>query len=278
MFRFENNMPEYWENQSRDFQLLTRLDDAIFMGQRADIATITNLNSSKKCKNTFLSLLAKKVGFFTDEYIEDSVLRNIIGAFRQAVKHKGTKLGIFYAVTAILKAENTSELPKIDIDNFTIKIYTPINIKNKVALKEFLKYIIPAGFTVDIFSYNSNSPKNILVFNNIDTVYYYLTNINNFSTIRNNNSVKKTNIGNEINDIPIDSNDYNKSNYIPIDFNNYSKNDTIGEYMSNIYAGSATLGTVMETKNPKYIPDKKKDKEGNTTSNSEPNNGVTIVK
>lgn len=270
MFRFENNMPEYWENQSRDFQLLTRLDDAIFMGQRADIATIKNLNSSKKCKNTFLSLLAKKVGFFTDEYIEDSVLRNIIGAFRQAVKHKGTKLGIFYAVTAILKAENTSELPKIYIDNFTIKIYTPINIKNKVALKEFLKYIIPAGFTVDIFSYNSNTPKNILVFNNIDTVYYYLTNINNFSTIRNNNSAKKTNIGtleSKVNDIPTASNDYNKDNYV-----------NIGEYMNNVYAGSAALGTVMGTKNPESIPYKKKDLEGNTTSNSEPNNGVTIVK
>jgi hypothetical protein len=40
MFRFENNMPYYWENESRDFQLLTRIDDLIFMGQRADIATI----------------------------------------------------------------------------------------------------------------------------------------------------------------------------------------------------------------------------------------------
>ena len=108
MFRFEDHMPEYWENESRDFQLLTRLNDLVFMGQRADIATIQNLNSSKKCKNSLLPILAKKVGFFTDKDIEDDVLRTIIGAFRLAVKHKGTKKGILYAVTAILKAEKST--------------------------------------------------------------------------------------------------------------------------------------------------------------------------
>ena len=94
MFKFEDHMPQYWVNESRDFQLLTRIDDAIFMGQRADIATIQNLNDPKKCKNTFLNLLAKKVGFFTDKHIEESTLRNIISVFKIAVKHKGTKFGI----------------------------------------------------------------------------------------------------------------------------------------------------------------------------------------
>jgi len=60
---------------------MARLDDTIFMGQRADIATMTNLNTSSKCKNIFLDLLAKKVGFFTKEYLDDDVLRAIIGAF-----------------------------------------------------------------------------------------------------------------------------------------------------------------------------------------------------
>ena len=55
MFRFENNLPKCFVDESRDFQLMTRLDDSIFMGQRADIATMTNLNASKKCKNTLIT-------------------------------------------------------------------------------------------------------------------------------------------------------------------------------------------------------------------------------
>ena len=60
---------------------MARLDDTLFMGQRADIATMTNVNHPTKCKNIFLDLLAKKVGFFTREYLDDDVLRAIIGAF-----------------------------------------------------------------------------------------------------------------------------------------------------------------------------------------------------
>lgn len=265
MFRFENNMPQYWEEQSRDLQLLTRIDDVIFMGQRSDIATIQNLNSSKQCKNNFLTLLAKKVGFFTNEYIEDKVLRNIIGAFRMAVKHKGTYLGIMYAVTAILKAENNSETPRIEIDNtndFKIDIYTPLNIKNVVALKEFLKYIIPAGFTVNIYSYAANTTINNLVINNVDTVSYLLTNTYNFSKIRND----KTTIGiNRINNIPLDNSDMQISRY---------DDPKVLNYMKNVYAGSVMLGTVADVK-----PGSPQSEEhfGQTQSNKDKSSGVTIL-
>ena len=82
MFRFEDYMPEYWENESRDFQLLTRLNDLIFMGQRADIATIQNLNSSKKCKNSLLPILAKKVGFFNIITFKSSSRGTVIASFK----------------------------------------------------------------------------------------------------------------------------------------------------------------------------------------------------
>ena len=186
MFRFENHMPDYWMNESRDFQLLTRLNDIMFMGQRADIATIQNLNDSKKCKNTFLNLLAKKVGFFTDKYIEENVLRNIIGAFKIAVKHKGTKIGIEYAVRAILKAENSSGVPEIQINNdsYAIDIFTPVNIKNVEALNEFLKYIIPAGYIVNIYSYTKGSTVATTQLNNIDRIIAASMNIATMASLR----------------------------------------------------------------------------------------------
>lgn len=185
MFRFENHMPDYWMNESRDFQLLTRLNDIVFMGQRADIATIQNLNDSKKCKNTFLNLLAKKVGFFTDKYIEENVLRNIIGAFKIAIKHKGTKIGIEYAVRAILKAENSSGVPEVAVDNenYDINIFTPVELKNVEALDEFLKYIIPAGYNVNIYSY-IKAPTATTQLNNIDRLIAASMNIATMASLR----------------------------------------------------------------------------------------------
>lgn len=254
IFRFENNMPEYWMNESRDFQLLTRLDDSIFMGQRADIATIQNLNDNKKCKNTFLDLLAKKVGFFTEEYIEDNVLRNIIGAFRIAVKHKGSKQGIIYAVTAILKAENSTGEPEVRINangDYAIDIYTPINLQNKLALREFLKYIIPTGFIVNIYSYMNDVPVTIDKFNNVDTVIWSRNFIKNIGKI-------KTEADNNASRFPA-------GNF---------KEDFL-QYMQETYHGSENLGMVVDIADLTPEP-KAEEKAGQIISNKNLETGINV--
>lgn len=184
MFRFENKTPYYLNNNSRDFQLMNRLMDSVFMGQRGDIHTILNLNSPHKCKNSILDLLAKKVGFFTDKYIDDNVLRYIISSFQIAVKNKGTEYGIMQAVTAILKAENSVEKPQITINrqdlqqssnSYQVQIFTPIQIINKIALEEFLKYVIPIGWTYTIQSYQKAEKPHQTVIAGIDKVTYIQT-------------------------------------------------------------------------------------------------------
>ena len=163
MFSFQDNVPEYYMKESRDFQLFPRLDDILFLGAHQDINTLNDLNNPKKCKNNFLKYLAEKVGFYTNEYIPDNVLINIISAFRTVMKNKGTKLGIKQAVITILKAENSIDppqiIPIIASDNYweryTLNIYTPVKILNQVALREFLKYIIPAGYSFNIYTYKN---------------------------------------------------------------------------------------------------------------------------
>lgn len=159
------------------------------------------MNNPKKCKDSYLNYLAEKVGFYTNEYIPDIVLINIISAFRTALKNKGTKLGIEQAVIAILKAENSIEPPKIlytydessnYYDRYTINIYTPIDIINKVALKEFLKYIIPTGFNYNIYTYeNANINSKITRLNHYDLISTLTTNVNNLGIIRSSNDIKK---------------------------------------------------------------------------------------
>lgn len=187
MFRFEDNVAKYLVNESRDFQLMTRIYDILYMGQRADVSTLQELNSASKCKNSVLHLLADKVGFFTDKYIDERVLRSIVSSFKFITKHKGTLYAVMEAAITVLKAENTLEKPTLmytthdsreflyeyQFDESTSKyilkvrdgyprestshwknnniaVRTSAKIQNVVALEELLKYVVPFGFTFSI--------------------------------------------------------------------------------------------------------------------------------
>jgi hypothetical protein len=152
MFRLQDNVPDVYINESRDFQLICRLYDLIINGVMFDINSITNINNPMKVNDRLLKLYCSKVGFFTNAYIPDEVLRVILSSFNYTIKYKGTKTGIEHAVCAILKMEGSFKKPIIiiDNDNYNIRILTPITIYNKVALQEYLKHIIPAGYTFTI--------------------------------------------------------------------------------------------------------------------------------
>ena len=171
LFRLQNNVPSVYVEESRDFQLFCRLYDCIFNNVIYDTKTILSILDPKYINDRLLRLYATKVGFFTDKNIDNTVYRYILSAFPTALKNKGTKLGIEQAVAAILKAENSNELPIVEIikaqnnsdgvydddNSYYINILTPIEIYNKVALEEFLKYIIPAGFRYTIRPYTRNT-------------------------------------------------------------------------------------------------------------------------
>lgn len=133
-----------------------------------------------------LSLLAKKVGFFTDLNIPDSILRNIIGAFRTCVDQKGTIKGITQAVVAVLKGENNHGIPRVEINNddHEIDIFTPVALKNIDALREFLKYLTPAGYIVNIYSYNQVVPVALTPMASMDTVAWSIQSNKNISYLR----------------------------------------------------------------------------------------------
>lgn len=170
MFRLQNNVPQTYIEQSRDFQLLCRLYDSINNGVRFDINTITNILNPLKVNDRVIQLLATRVGFNIEEETDTNLLRYILSAFPYALKYKGTKKGINYVVSAALKAEHSSDPPIIDIvnesynpnksgeenpDHFTIAIHLPVKINTSTqnTLLEALKYIIPTGYLVSIDAY-----------------------------------------------------------------------------------------------------------------------------
>jgi hypothetical protein len=128
-------------------------------------------------RDSMLELLCSRVGFFPTIKIDANVLKYIIASFPYMLKYKGTKLGIEYAVNSILKAEynsyislplktsvtlirdNTSGLEDLygNSQEYSITIMANIEIYNKKALDEVLKYVMPFGFTYNVRYYDSES-------------------------------------------------------------------------------------------------------------------------
>lgn len=159
MFQLEKNVPEYYVQQSRDFQLMCRVFDILHISIRENINTIIRQYEANKCKQSFLKYLCSRAGFFTNVDIDDTTLRAILSVFPYAVKKKGSKAGIRAAVNAVLRTDTILDVEKgviieYDKNNFLIKIRTPIEITKKRALTEFLKYIIPVGCYYEMSVYS----------------------------------------------------------------------------------------------------------------------------
>lgn len=157
MIRTQNNVPHYYIEKSRDFQLLCRLLDLI------SDSTITNVNAVKQSitpetsMSNILPLWCDKVGFEAEEYFDDNALRSIASAFPYIIRKKGTEEGIRLACNAILKAERNPDAVKpVEVnynkDIFSIDIIIPISVShvNRKALERILSYIVPAGITYTI--------------------------------------------------------------------------------------------------------------------------------
>lgn len=167
MFRIQDNVPDVYINESRDFQLISRLYDLLFSGVKYDIDSMVNVLDATLIKENMLQLLCTKIGFFPRVDIDANVLRYIIASFPYIIKNKGNKLGIQYAINAILKAENNPlsvGKPRIEIINseasvnqqpYTVYIYTNIDIYNKLALDEVLRYVLPIGSAYQVNRYDS---------------------------------------------------------------------------------------------------------------------------
>lgn len=161
MFRLQDNVPQVYVEQSRDFQLFCRLVDILQNSTKYDIDSIVNLLEPFLTNDRMLELLCTKIGFFPLHHYDANVLRHIISVFPFAVRNKGTAIGIASVVNAIIRAENLTssdskreaivEVAKDDSGGITINVYVSYDIENRRALDDVLRYILPVGCSM---SYN----------------------------------------------------------------------------------------------------------------------------
>lgn len=166
LIRTQNKVPEVYVNDSRDFQVLCRAYDFLFNAIKYDTDSMLRLLSSVDARNNILSLLQTKVGFFTNKNIDDTSLRKIMAAFMMMVRGKGSLRAIKQAVNVWLKIvhletdvqiqvfnKNGGEIGQTKVGPYTVAIGINSSVRDYTSLKEVLRYILPAGYTLYFYFY-----------------------------------------------------------------------------------------------------------------------------
>lgn len=147
MFRVENNVPDVYINESRDFQLIARLYDLAIQSSRFSIDSLKNVSDTHYCNEQLLPLLATKVGLFDNISATDTQYRHILAAFPYIIRYKGCYEGIRLILNLFARMHNTS----LSLDTSMIheegvvtilldKVVPNLNVMNTL-----LNYIRPVG-------------------------------------------------------------------------------------------------------------------------------------
>lgn len=155
-FRLQDNVPNYYVDESRDFQLLCRVIDVILKGRMANAGYIPYQLDLDRCSESLLYAIAYMQGFTTKVYIPPNVLRNILKVFPYCIKHKGTEEAIRLAAQAVLSVDRLLYLIQIQTATNTglagtsYRIILTCNAQSAYIpyLREVMSFIVPAGWEI----------------------------------------------------------------------------------------------------------------------------------
>lgn len=162
-FRLQNNVPDVYVTESRDFQLLLRLYDSIFGGLRFDIDSMQAITDTMHIKNTFLPLLATKLGLFLNLDIDDRGLRYVLAALPSFLKYKGSLMGVRQVINLYLKIMNSKasiliSYSPVAVDNMldhSIQLGSDVTLENLPLLNALLSLVLPVGFIIYYYHFTS---------------------------------------------------------------------------------------------------------------------------
>lgn len=148
-----NITPSFYSKESRDYQLIARLYDAVFNYSKMSIDGMTNLPISINSDKRFLDLVAKTLGFESKHNYNTENLYALCSSFKKIMFHKGTILAIEESVSMLLRAQNINKKFVVkQSEDKIIQIYVPTELKDVVLIEDMMSYILPAGFTYEIYA------------------------------------------------------------------------------------------------------------------------------
>lgn len=159
ILRYDEMVPEVYVQQSRDFQVLTRLLTLGLSSSKYFADKLKFQNSPQCIDDNLLVLLQEKVGFYTKKNFSTSELRSLLEVFYSLIRNKGSLSSIEQAIRLFFQIQNLNTnayiniINKSDIDSYSIQIGIDSSIRDISLLQEILKYIIPTGYIISIFFY-----------------------------------------------------------------------------------------------------------------------------
>lgn len=147
MFRVENNVPEVYVQESRDFQLFCRLYDLVLQSSRFSIDSMEQISNTQQCNNTLLTLLGSKIGIFEEfQDVPDSVLRLILDAFPYIVKAKGSLRAVQLTANVCSRITGGKVTVQRDFsDSNIIKVAFENPLQYMSVFDALVEYIRPVG-------------------------------------------------------------------------------------------------------------------------------------
>ena len=205
VIRLQNETPEVYSMQSRDFQLLCRLYDCVINSIKFDVDGIKKITDTSKIRSNLLPLLQTKLGFFSNAKANDTYIRLILSTFPILIKKKGSLQSIHEALNVylrilglripitLMKTEGETQLYNIRIPEHTIVIGLNTAFENTSQIfKDLLSYVIPAGFGQYIYFYSSVEEVSHLINKETVSIIYISDDIN--SLIRTSSDFESDNI------------------------------------------------------------------------------------
>ena len=106
MFRYQEMVPDYYIEASRDFQVLCRMYDFTLNSLKYNIDSMQQLTDTRNIKDTVLPLLGDKLGIYDKEAFSN---RQLLDALPIAMKYKGSLKSIKILLNAFLDSMDVFE-------------------------------------------------------------------------------------------------------------------------------------------------------------------------
>lgn len=149
MFRLQNNVPEIYVEESRDFQVFCRLLDTVYSPLKYTTDSIIHTIDTKTCDTRLLELLKTKLGIFTRIELSTRELRYLLQAFPVMIRYKGSLLGIQFVLNLFQRiSQNVNFKATFHIENNEVVIKFGDSFQNDELLYILLSYILPSGYSV----------------------------------------------------------------------------------------------------------------------------------
>ena len=166
MIRYQEMVPDYYIEKSRDFQVLCRMYDFAMNSLKYNIDSMQTLTDTRNIKDTVLPLLGDKLGIYDKEAYAN---RQLLDALPIAIKYKGALKSVKILLNAFLdsmdifteavalyartqeEADEISAILDRPIQPYSIIIILSAfpNLTNLHVLEEYLNMVIPTGMIVE---------------------------------------------------------------------------------------------------------------------------------